>query len=478
MTITLTGLKDGFPKDIVVGATAAIGDKTYTTVIDNVGSYGEDSYRSAFNGGWYVVEIVTFEEGVKVLNAEHLFDDFQELTSVNASVLDMSACSNTSGMFLWCGKLATLDLSKWVATSVDENGGWQYAFKNVDSVANNGLIKEKNSPTSDGKYIGFDFVGNYGMLLEDSMDAIVASKFESIDYDNIVINYYAPENSDHQNLICLHTAATGMLKVSKEIATGSDVDTTQQFKFTVKLSLNDNPLTRVVFVKNEGDAEFQRVTPNENGEITLTTTGAGEAWIENLPTGVNFIVTELYVDSWKLVSSNSVQGVIAKNEVVAATFTNGETTSATVNKVWDDEGDRYQKRPESITVTLPNGAKVILNAENNWTATVDGLWKCDAYGVLIVHTWTEDDMPEGYTLSDTSVDGTVTTLTNSYTAKKGNGGGNNAGQDNKAMKAAGASGGNGGMTQTGDALPVLPLAVLALVSFAALATAASRQRDC
>ena len=55
-----------------------------------------------------------------------------------------------------------------------------------------------------------------------------------------------------------------------------------------------------------------------------------------------------------------------------------------------------------------------LNEENNWTATVEDLPKYDD-GTEIVYTWTEGEMPEGYSLTDTSVEGTVTTLTNSYT---------------------------------------------------------------
>ena len=52
-----------------------------------------------------------------------------------------------------------------------------------------------------------------------------------------------------------------------------------------------------------------------------------------------------------------------------------------------------------------------LNEGNNWTATVTDLPKY-ADGEEIVYTWTEGELPEGYTLTDTSVEGTVTTLTN------------------------------------------------------------------
>ena len=56
---------------------------------------------------------------------------------------------------------------------------------------------------------------------------------------------------------------------------------------------------------------------------------------------------------------------------------------------------------------------VTLTADNNWTATVQNLPK-KANGTDITYTWSEGSMPEGYSLTDTSVNGKVTTLTNTY----------------------------------------------------------------
>jgi len=90
-----------------------------------------------------------------------------------------------------------------------------------------------------------------------------------------------------------------------------------------------------------------------------------------------------------------------------------ETTEATVVKVWDDEGNQDGIRPSSLEVTLSDGTTVTLSAANGWTATVTGLPKY-ADGQEIAYTWAEA-LPDGYELADTSVEGTVTTLTNSYT---------------------------------------------------------------
>ena len=97
-----------------------------------------------------------------------------------------------------------------------------------------------------------------------------------------------------------------------------------------------------------------------------------------------------------------------------------ETVSATVRKVWNDADNQDGKRPLSIRVALMNGNTLIdtvtLNSDNDWKATVENLPKY-TNGIENVYSWTEDmtGMPEGYTLTGSSTEGTVTTLTNSYT---------------------------------------------------------------
>ena len=108
--------------------------------------------------------------------------------------------------------------------------------------------------------------------------------------------------------------------------------------------------------------------------------------------------------------------VTPTTDQVELTFTNEYAdVKATVTKVWDDKNDQDGKRPKSITVTLNNGDIVTLSEENKWSATIDKLPKYDAKHEEIVYTWTEGDMPEGYSLTNTVREGEVTTLTNSYT---------------------------------------------------------------
>ncbi|MBQ3155485.1 MAG: Cna B-type domain-containing protein, partial [Clostridia bacterium] len=142
-----------------------------------------------------------------------------------------------------------------------------------------------------------------------------------------------------------------------------------------------------------------------------------ESKIENLPK---------YADGEKIeytwVEGDMPEGYTLTDTKVEGTITTltntyeTEKTEATVKKVWKDAENQDGKRPESLTVVLSNGTEVVLNAENQWTATVEDLPKY-ADGEEIVYTWKEGDMPAGYELTDTSVEGTVTTLTNTYTAR-------------------------------------------------------------
>ncbi len=118
--------------------------------------------------------------------------------------------------------------------------------------------------------------------------------------------------------------------------------------------------------------------------------------------------------SW---SENTVSGYTLSSSVTEGDRTvitnrhETETTVAAVTKVWRDDDDRDGIRPESVTVTLSNGEKRILNAENGWTAAVTGL-PVSADGTPIEYRWTEEAV-DGYT-SAVTVNGTSTVFTNTH----------------------------------------------------------------
>ena len=129
-------------------------------------------------------------------------------------------------------------------------------------------------------------------------------------------------------------------------------------------------------------------------------------------------------------------------------YTQNPKTSTTVEKIWDDSDNQDGVRPKRIEMTLSNGDTRILSPQNNWSATVEGLAKYSGSHpehfswdegakkwvpsvsalneglTLIEYYWTETVVPEGYTMSFTTVqneDGTFKTIiTNRYSTGKVN----------------------------------------------------------
>ncbi|MDB8756544.1 MULTISPECIES: Cna B-type domain-containing protein, partial [unclassified Ruminococcus] len=156
-----------------------------------------------------------------------------------------------------------------------------------------------------------------------------------------------------------------------------------------------------------------------NGIITDTkTVTADDNWtysFTDLPKYANgqeitYTVSELTVPGYTT--------TIDDNYNITNSYTPGET-SASVTKIWDDADNQDGIRPESITVALlangtPTNKTVTLTVANNWTQTITGLPE-KADGEYITYTWTEVNVPEGYSLTGTSKNEKVTTLTNTHT---------------------------------------------------------------
>ncbi|MBO4687100.1 MAG: Cna B-type domain-containing protein, partial [Clostridiales bacterium] len=153
-----------------------------------------------------------------------------------------------------------------------------------------------------------------------------------------------------------------------------------------------------------------------NGDsVTLNEDNGWTATIDDLPKYDN---GEEIKYTW---SEGDVDGYVFKSQSRDGTITtitneldlDAVKTSVSVKKVWVDKGNE-DKRPENLLVVLSNGSEVTLNENNGWTATVDGLSKYDEEGNVIEYTWSESTLPDGYEVT-TSVDGSMTTLTNTYT---------------------------------------------------------------
>ena len=193
-----------------------------------------------------------------------------------------------------------------------------------------------------------------------------------------------------------HETATTKVTVQKVWEDADNQDGIRPASLRVKLLAN-------------GEHTGKRLTLNEDNGWTVT--------VDKLPKyekgkEIKYTWTEATVEGYKL-TDTSVKGTVT-------TLTNThvpELTEATVVKVWEDADNQDGIRPAKLQVKLlangkHTGTRLTLSEENNWTVTVDKLDKYEK-GKPIEYTWTEATV-DSYTLSNTSVNGTVTTLTNTH----------------------------------------------------------------
>ena len=201
-----------------------------------------------------------------------------------------------------------------------------------------------------------------------------------------------------------HIPATTSVSITKSWSDADDQDGLRPTatEFAAKVHL----------YAGETIVEDAAATVTDNGDGTYTVT------YSNLPkmaagTEISYTVKE-----------DAINGYTTQNDTAAngGTITNSHTpatTSVSITKSWNDANNQDGNRPDTLNVRLLANGKEIrsitLTAAEKWTATVDKL-PVKEDGKTISYTW-EEDLPSGYSLS-TKTEGTVTTLTNSYTPGK------------------------------------------------------------
>ena len=268
-------------------------------------------------------------------------------------------------------------------------------FVNEDGTPYKGYVKDTGK-----KMGGFALVPEGSYMNNNGMCSIYAK------------NVYQGGAEIHKNSFPGDQEKSGTVKISNR------KDTPEETSVSVKKVWNDSnnqdgirPDSVTVQLYADGKASGAPVDLNAANNWSHTWSGLAK---KANKTDIKYTVDEVSVpaDYTKTVSTNE-----AKTEYVITNTHVTETTEAMVKKVWNDSNDQDGKRPAELTVNLMNGNTVVrtvtLNAGNNWTAKVTGLAK-KANGTDIAYSWSEGSMPTGYSLTDTSVDGTVTTLTNTY----------------------------------------------------------------
>ena len=204
------------------------------------------------------------------------------------------------------------------------------------------------------------------------------------------------------------------VKVNKEWEDeGHEAKRPGQIKFVLTSKVGNEEAEyvdkEVIDVKTEDNFVFDDLPKyNENGDV------------------ISYDVNEVEVNDNDLFFYESEKEVIGENNFQ---FTNtfrvptGEENEQdiTITKVWDDNGDKAQKRPENVVLTL-NGKDYTLNANNDedkstkneWTLTVPNQAIYDNNGDEITYTVEEksENIPTNYEVKD--VDNDKLTVTNKF----------------------------------------------------------------
>jgi len=149
-----------------------------------------------------------------------------------------------------------------------------------------------------------------------------------------------------------------------------------------------------------GGVEVASAELNEGNGWTTTFADLPKYTDETFEHEITYTVTEDPVEWYKA-------------EISGFTITNTyqpEVTSVSVKKIWDDEDNKRQRRPLSIHMTLNNGMVVVLNEENNWSATITNL-PTKINGEPFTYAWTEQSVI-GYTLEKVEQVGSTMIFTN------------------------------------------------------------------
>ncbi|MBP0989981.1 MAG: Cna B-type domain-containing protein [Oscillospiraceae bacterium] len=334
----------------------------------------------------------------------------------------------------------------------DDNGYWSWSFTNLPKY------------DSTGSEITYSIEEEVVYGYETTIEGYNVTNTYIHTYIDIPVQKLWQDNNNHDNTrpgsIILNLYADGVLKetvsVSADLETGNwsyvfehlpkyrTGSTTKEIEYTVTENAVPGYVSTLSGNSMDGFTITNTLVTNIEGEKTWLD-GEGEnrpesivihlladgvdtekfyvatpetnwSWsFSNLP--VYKIVDDAYVEIEYTITEEAVSGYLTV--INGYNVTNIEKTEATVVKVWNDDEDRDGARPDYLTVQLKAdgaayGDPTVLNEDNDWSATIENLPKYKDGGTEIIYTWEELDLPATYTLTGNTVNGTITTLTNTH----------------------------------------------------------------
>lgn len=177
-------------------------------------------------------------------------------------------------------------------------------------------------------------------------------------------------------------------------------------------NVNEKRPTSVILILKQGNKEIarQEVSEGTNWKYTFQDI----AQYDEEGNEIKYTVDEEEKNTGDLkFYTKKIEG-----KTITNTFTvPDEKISITVNKVWNDNNNEAQKRPESVIIILKQGKQEIarqeVTEEMNWSNTFTNLAKYDSQGNEIKYTLEEQETKEGdLKFYETTIEGN--TITNTF----------------------------------------------------------------
>lgn len=392
----------------------------YVAIVGNVNNFEADYGYGNGSNRFYGKRITLTYTGASFDEGDHEFTHIDvriqgatlEVTYVNKSIIK----NIVNGVEQDVVVSTTTDTLEATVTNVD--------YVSINGTQYTGFRKRQNQ----GKE---EFMANASVTLTSLNESSVAEiKVDLVDENNTPINDVIITYGYDGILAAIYDCDGYSYRNGEHHYDGIDFDINNIANYTIELTKYVLPVEKVW-----DDADNQDGKRPESVTIQLYRSGSpvrGKTLTLNAANGWYDVFTDITLASGESSDVYTVRETpvpagythnpelgkdvaidLAAGKYVVTNHYTPEMTSATVTKVWDDADNRDGVRPENLTVTLSDGQTAVLNAENNWTATIGNLPKYAA-GEEIVYTWTEAAV-EDYELTSTEKAGTVTTLTNSYT---------------------------------------------------------------
>ncbi len=270
----------------------------------------------------------------------------------------------------------------WISEEIDEDGNVITSKPGDDRDSEPSTMTTKNKDqlvTTDNGYIGNS--NNSGKNLNDS-NSYFEGQQDDDDFEKVIVR------------------AVTSVEVSKVWEDNSNQDGIRATEIKVELLKNEQATGQFITL-NEGNkwsGKFDNLPTKENGQ------------------DITYSVKEITTINGYTTNTNATTDSTGKSYTITNSHT-PETTSVSVNKVWDDNNNQDGIRAPEIEVALKKGTQTLqtvkLNASNDWKHIFTGLAKYEN-GQEIEYTVEEVSVPEGYTENTEETTNNNFTITNTH----------------------------------------------------------------